>query len=364
MSLLDHLTISRCSLYQYQIELNPYLPVGKQRIDCRKGLVLEIQLNNQQAAWVEIAPLSGLDINSQVISGFSQESLTEVQWQLQHVLANLIDQPLAILNDMAQQMSLPSLAFSLSLLDAKLTHKLPIRIDNPHTQSAVVPLLYDGMSIEVMTQKLLTQGDINSVKVKVAQTDMASEIQFVYQILAIAPHVTLRLDANAGFSLKQAIDFLACLPKHKIEYIEEPCINPNDNRQIYRQLGIKYALDESLNSPQFDLDVALQQPGLGALIIKPMLLGSLEKLQNMISQAHIEGVRCILSSSLEANMGINDLRLVSQALTPDESPGLDTLSAFTQPLLLATSELSPQLNEQVLEPLMHIGQARDSNKVN
>ncbi len=62
MSLLDQLTISRCSLYQYQIELNPYLPVGKQRIDCRKGLVLEIQLNTQQAAWVEIAPLSGLNI--------------------------------------------------------------------------------------------------------------------------------------------------------------------------------------------------------------------------------------------------------------------------------------------------------------
>ncbi|AZG75029.1 o-succinylbenzoate synthase [Shewanella livingstonensis] len=364
MSSFVDVTITSCTLYRYQIELNPSLPVGKQRIDFRKGLVLEIQLNNHQTAWAEIAPLSGLDINNQELTGFSQESLAEVQSKLQQVLADLIDKPLAILHDMAKQISLPSLAFALSLLHAKLTHKLPIRIVNPQTQSAVVPLLYHGMSTEVITQKLLTQGAINSVKVKVAQTDMVSEIEFIYQVLAIAPQVTLRLDANRGFSPVQAIDFLACLPKHKIEYIEEPCINPSDNMQIYRQLAIKYALDESLNLSQFDLDIALQQPGLGALIIKPMLLGSLEKLQSMISQAHLEGVRCILSSSLEADMGIGDLRLVSQALTPDESPGLDTLSAFTQPILLATSGLSPQLNHQVLQQLIHSDQARDLTKVN
>lgn len=358
----DNSTITSCTLYQYQIELNPSLPVGIQRIDFRKGLVLAIQLNNQQVAWVEIAPLSGIDIDSQPITGFSQESLDEVTSQLLSILPSLIDQPLAILANIAEQMSLPSLVFSLSLLDAKLTHRLPVRIENPQTQLAVVPLLYDGMSAHVITQKLQTLSSINSVKIKVAQTSMESEIQFIYQVLAIAPHVTLRLDANRGFSLEQAIDFLACLPKHKIEYIEEPCINPSDNAQIHRQLGIKYALDESLNSSQFDLDLALQQPGLGALIIKPMLLGSLDKLQNMISQAHLAGVRGIVSSSLEADLGISDLRIVSQALTPDEPPGLDTLSAFGKPLLLATSGLSPRLNHQVLQLLTHIGQPQDSGE--
>ncbi|WP_350432357.1 o-succinylbenzoate synthase [Shewanella sp. H8] len=359
----DELTITSCTIYQYHIDLNPSLPVGIQRIDCRKGLVLYIQLNNHQTAWAEIAPLSGLDIDNQAITGFSQESLDEVQSQLQQLLASFIDQPLAILNDIAKQTKLPSLAFSLSLLDAKLTQTLPVRIENPRIQSAVVPLLYDGMSTQVVNEKLLTQSSINSVKIKVAQTSIASEIQFIYQVLAIAPQVTLRLDANRGFSLEQAIDFLACLPKHKIEYIEEPCIIPSDNPQIFRQLGIKFALDESLNSPKFDLSLALLQPGLGALIIKPMLLGSLEKLQHMINQAHLEGVRCILSSSLEADMGINDLRLVSQALTPDESPGLDTLSAFSQSLLSASCGLTPQLNHKALRQLVHIGQIRDSNKV-
>jgi O-succinylbenzoate synthase len=362
MLLSDPLTITSCTVYQYQIDLDPSLPVGKQRIDVRQGLVLDIQLNNRQTAWAEIAPLSGVDIDNQKITGFSQELLDEVTSQLLQVLPSLIDQPLAILANIAEQISLPSLAFSLSLVHAKLTHMLPIRIENPQTQSAVVPLLYDGMSTLVLRRKLLTLGTINSVKVKVAQTNMASEIRFIYQVLAIAPDVRLRLDANRGFSLEQAIDFLACLPSHKIEYIEEPCVNPKDNPQIYRQLGVKYALDESLNSSQFDLNLALQQPGLGALVIKPMLLGSLARLQQMINLAHQDGVRCILSSSLEADIGINDLQLVSQALTPDESPGLDTLSAFTQPLLLATSGLSPRLNHKVLQLLTHIGQPRHADE--
>lgn len=383
MPLSDELTLISCTVYQYHIELNPNLPVGIQRIDSRKGLVINVQLNNNQTAWAEIAPLSGLDIDNQIISGFSQESLDEVLLQLQQLLPSLINQPLMRLNELIKQTQLPSLAFALSLLDAKFNQQLPVRIENSRIQSAVVPLLYDGMSAQVIKQKLLTQGAINSVKVKVAQTSMASESQFIYQVLAIAPQVTLRLDANRGFSLEQAIDFLACLPKHKIEYIEEPCINPGDNPQIYRQLGIKFALDESLNSPKFDVNLALKQPGLGALIIKPMLLGSLEKLQKMISQAHLAGVRCIVSSSLETDMGINDLRLVSQALTPDESPGLDTLSAFSKPVLLAShsltncelimneatsgdsarDKLTQQLNHKVLQQLFHFGHTLDVNKV-
>lgn len=203
----DNLTIISCTLYQYQIELNPSLPVGIQRIDIRKGLVLATQLNNQQVAWVEIAPLSGLDIDSQSITGFSQESLDEVTSQLLQVLPNFIDQPLVILANIAEQILLPSLAFSLSLLHAKLTDKLPVRIENPQTQLAVVPLLYDGMSAHVITQKLQTLTSINSIKIKVAQTSMASEIQFIYQVLAIAPHVTLRLDANRVLALNRLSTF-------------------------------------------------------------------------------------------------------------------------------------------------------------
>ena len=364
MQPVDELTISAVSLYRYHIALNPTLPVAKQRIDHRKGLVLVVSITNEQQhiqqVWVEIAPLSGIDNEGLPIEGFSQESLDDVITSLSHSAALLINKSPNELTALAATSPLPSVAFGLSLLHAKITHQLPCRIDNPHTQSATVPLVYVGMSEQQLQAKLLQNGTINSVKVKVAQTTMEQEIAFIYRVLELAPQVSLRLDANRGFHLEQAIDFLACLPKDKIEYIEEPCINPADNPQVYLQLGLRYALDESLNSPVFDVVYAIkQQPGIGALIIKPMLLGSLAGLQRMIEAAHSHGVRCILSSSLESDIGINDLRLVSQALTPNETPGLDTLSAFRQTLLL-TTPTSTQLNPNALSLIIHAGEENEA----
>lgn len=364
MQVVDAHTISSVSVYRYHITLKPTLPVAKQRIDHRKGAVLAVTLTNEQQhrqqVWVEIAPLSGIDVEGLAIEGFSQESLDDVITSLCDYAELLISKSSNVLLDLAATSSFASVAFGLSLLHAKLNDQLPCRIDTPYTQSVTVPLVYVGMSEQQLHTKLLQNGTLNSVKVKVAQTTMAEEVAFIYRVLALAPQVTLRLDANRGFTPEQAIDFLACLPKDKIEYIEEPCINPADNPIIYQQLGLRYALDESLNSPTFDVINAItQQPGIGALIVKPMLLGSLAGLQDMIEAAHSYGVRCIISSSLESDIAIDDLRLVSQALTPNETPGLDTLSAFSQTLQLTTPTL-PQLNQSALSLIIHAGEA---NKV-
>ncbi|GGB45111.1 o-succinylbenzoate synthase [Shewanella inventionis] len=359
MQFVDELTISAVSLYRYHIALTPTLPVAKQRIDHRQGLVLltsVINSNQQdQQVWVEIAPLSGIDTEGLAIEGFSQESLDEVITALPQIAQQLIGKSPNALMALAATSTFASVAFGLSLLHAKLCHQLPCRIEIPNTQSVTVPLVYSGMSEQQLQTKLHQNGSINSVKVKVAQTSMEDEIAFVYRVLTLAPQVSLRLDANRGFTPEQAIDFLACLPKDKIEFIEEPCINPADNPLIYQQLGVRYALDESLNSATFDVINAIkQQAGIAALVIKPMLLGSLTDLQHLIDAAHIEGVRCILSSSLESDIGITDLRLLSQALTPNETPGLDTLGAFSQ-LLLIDSTPSSKLNVNALQLVYHAG---------
>lgn len=94
--------LTSLSLYLYRLPLDSFLPVGKQRIDHRKGLVLQAkatadgevcdtEISNAEVtdsevtegevkeSHVEIAPLSGFDIDQQPLSGFSRESLDEVQ---------------------------------------------------------------------------------------------------------------------------------------------------------------------------------------------------------------------------------------------------------------------------------------------
>lgn len=329
--------LTALNLYQYRLPLDTLLPVGIQRIDHRAGLILQAIAHNngvQQQAEVEITPLSGWDVEQQALIGFSRESLAQVQTELTQSLPQLCGQSVDHLLVCAQQSPYPSLAFGLSLLHAKLSGKLtavrPMR--------ATVPLLYHATdtSNTQLDNKIAALGmDVRSVKVKVGQTSIEAELRLIYRILHIRPDLKLRLDANRGFTLAQAIEFAACLPLDAIEYVEEPCINPVDNQTFYQAIGLPYALDESLHDPEYRFEM---QEGLTALIIKPMLLGSIEKLATMIDTAHSYGVRCILSSSLESSLGINDLAHLAAILTPDETPGLDTLSAFSQDVLIPSGK--------------------------
>lgn len=332
--------LTAINLYQYHLPLSPSLPVATQRIDSRSGLVL--QVNAQVAdkalqAYAEIAPLSGLDVDANAITGFSRESLAQVQASLEAILPQLCGQHVDQLLQYAEQSGYPSLAYGLSVLHAKLLGKF----DAIRPQLATIPLVClpkeatthsASITVHIPTAEKVTQ---NAIKVKVAQASMEAEISFIHAIVNAYPQCTLRLDANRGFSLAQAIDFAACLPLASIEYIEEPCQDPTDNVAFYQAIGIPYALDESLNAADYSFTM---QAGLSALILKPMLLGSLENIVALIDTANEHGVRCILSSSLESSLGIADLTYLAAILTPDEIPGLDTLSAFGEDVIVSSGK--------------------------
>jgi len=334
--------ISALHLYQYQIPLDKLLPVGSQRIDVRKGLVLHVEAIDETGEalteQVEIAPLSGLDIDGNPLHGFSKESLTQVSDKLENLLESLVQKPIDHLLDIADIEALPSLAFGLSLMHAKLKGQLNAHAISLSADLKIISLLYRSSDepINALHQRVADlPADIHAAKVKVAQTSLEEEVQLIHQILAIRPDLKLRLDANRGFSLEQAIDFAACLPLASIEYIEEPCQRPSDNATFYQAIGMPWALDESLNDPLYQFAL---QPGLTALVVKPMLIGTLEKLQQLQAEAEHSGVRFILSSSLEASLGIEALARLSQLMTPDEVPGLDTLTAFSCDLLVSSGK--------------------------
>ena len=62
-----------------------------------------------------------------------------------------------------------------------------------------------------------------------------------------------------------------------------------------------------------------------AIVIKPTLVGSLEKCIQLIEQAHQQGLIAVISSSIESSFGLTQLARIAQQYTPDITPGLDTL---------------------------------------
>lgn len=75
-------------------------------------------------------------------------------------------------------------------------------------------------------------------------------------------------------------------------------------------------------------------PGLRAVVIKPTLTGSLQKVRQQVAQAHALGLTAVISSSIESSLGLTQLARIAAWLTPNTIPGLDTLSLMRAQLVL------------------------------
>ncbi|GHK16510.1 hypothetical protein ECZU03_02990 [Escherichia coli] len=91
------------------------------------------------------------------------------------------------------------------------------------------------------------------------------------------------------------------------------------------RLPVKPALplrDESLREPDFAF---VAEEGVSAVVIKPTLTGSPEKVREQVQAAHALGLTAVISSSIESSLGLTQLARIAARLTPDTIPGLDTL---------------------------------------
>ena len=64
---------------------------------------------------------------------------------------------------------------------------------------------------------------------------------------------------------------------------------------------------------------------LSAVVIKPTLIGSIQRCAELINQAHSLGLKAVISSSIESSLGLSQLARIAQQYTPNVTPGLDTL---------------------------------------
>lgn len=118
---------SSFALYPYRIALSRPLPVGKQRIMHRSGLVIEVR-TGERSVFAEIAPLSGPDMDGAPILGFSSESLDECIQTLKSSLAGISPATEAEwgarLETLADSAPEASVAWGLGILAAQLNEQL------------------------------------------------------------------------------------------------------------------------------------------------------------------------------------------------------------------------------------------------
>lgn len=318
----------QAQVYRWQIPMDAGVVLRERRLKTRDGLFVHLRENDREG-WGEVAPLPG----------FSQETLEEAQ----DATLSWVDGWLA-----GQENALPpqpSAAFGLSCALAELQDSLPQAADY-----RAAPLC-TGDPDELFAVLAAMPGE-KVAKVKVGLYEAVRDGMVVNLLLEAIPDLYLRLDANRAWTPLKAQQFAKYINpdyRPRIAFIEEPCRTREDSRAFARETGIAIGWDESLREADFRFQA---EPGLSAVVIKPTLTGSLQRVREQVAAAHALGLTAVISSSLESSLGLTQLARIAAWLTPQTIPGLDTLNLMqTQLLRRWPGSPLPCAESASLEPL-------------
>jgi O-succinylbenzoate synthase len=179
-----------------------------------------------------------------------------------------------------------------------------------------------------------------TAKVKVAEPgqSLADDLTRLEAVRdALGPDGRVRIDANGGWSVDEALRALKELSRFDLEYVEQPCASVEDLALVRRRTDVLVAADESIRRAEDPLRVRdLEAADIAVLKVQP--IGGVRACLEIAEQI---GLPVVVSSALETSVGIAAGVALAAALP--ELPyacGLATVAMFT--------------SEVVAEPLLPV----------
>ena len=143
----------------------------------------------------------------------------------------------------------------------------------------------------------------STAKVKVAERGqgLAADIERVEAVRdAIGPQGKVRVDANGGWTVDEAIAAIAELDRHGLEYVEQPCASVEDLAAVRRKVDVPIAADESIRRAEDPFRVAeLDAADIAVLKVAP--LGGVHACLRIAEQI---GLPVVVSSAVETSIGL------------------------------------------------------------
>lgn len=191
---------------------------------------------------------------------------------------------------------------------------------------------FDEMSARI-EEKLST--GFTTIKLKIGAIDFESELELIRQLRGrfSSETLTIRVDANGGFSPEEALPKLNRLAAYGIHSCEQP-IKPNqwaEMRKICAESPIHIALDEELIgiTDPMQMFMLLREIAPQYLIIKPSLMGGFAGAQEWLKMAKMTNTGAWFTSALESNVGLNAIAQVVAKFNPLIPQGLGTGALYT-----------------------------------
>ncbi|MFX1512222.1 MAG: mandelate racemase/muconate lactonizing enzyme family protein [Promethearchaeota archaeon] len=221
--------------------------------------------------------------------------------------------------------------FDLESIHKEMDHKYPA---NTTTKAAIDMALYDliGKTLNIPAYKLLggiyhkyvelgavlginkpsiiarkAENCVNqgakAIKLKVGLT-AKQDITTIKAVREILNDIRIRIDANAGYSLKTAMKVLKKIEKYDVEYAEQPIASWNHKglKLLRNYTNIPICVDESLLTIEDAMNL-IRNEVTDFFGIKLIKHGGIYKAKKIAILAEANGIKCVLISPWETHIG-------------------------------------------------------------
>ena len=213
------------------------------------------------------------------------------------------------------------LAAALEAADEELP--APVRRQVP--VNCTVPAVRPERATEIVTGP----HGCRTAKVKVAEPgqSLADDVARVGAVRdALGSSGRVRIDANGGWTVDEAVRAIRVLAEFDLEYVEQPVATVEDLALVRRRVGVLVAADESIRRAGDPLRVRqLEAADIAVLKVQP--LGGVRSCLRLAEQI---AMPVVVSSALESSVGIvTGLALAAALPELPYACGLATTAMFT-----------------------------------
>jgi O-succinylbenzoate synthase len=182
---------------------------------------------------------------------------------------------------------------------------------SPHRDRIPINATVPAVAVAQVPEVLARFPGARTAKVKVAEPGqtLADDVARVNAVRQQVP--TVRVDANGGWSVAEAVDAARALTADgPIEYLEQPCATVPELAEVRRTVGVPIAADESIRKADDPLHV-VRSGAADVAVLKVAPLGGVAALLEIARQIDIP---IVVSSALDSAVGISRGLLAAAAL--------------------------------------------------
>jgi len=169
----------------------------------------------------------------------------------------------------------------------------------------------------VMESESHIKKGMTTLKIK-CFSDFETDLARIEAIRRAFPNVVLRLDPNGAWNEDVALNLLNRFAKFDIEYIED-ALPPDRPVEVFAELREKSPIKLAWDEPAVNVR-AVQQlitaNAVDVIILKLQRIGGPDLLCQIIQLCERNGIKCVLTSSMETGVGITAILHCASLLRP------------------------------------------------